>query len=195
MNISLTIQNKIKQFKKAFEAGQRAWLKAAKCLVEIEAELKQDFGRVIEQQCPGVSPELVCQLLRVGRGEARLDLLIANSPAARLINSLPIEKQNLLAEKPIAVVRMNGGKPIVEHKRFNELNAREAHIAIGERGARKPDEQIKLLTLTPKRRAKQARYQVKDGKITFFADTEMTVREFIDLAGKLNRELIADPRL
>jgi hypothetical protein len=97
---------KLAEMKQAITAGVQAWIKAGELLVEI---LDEGFNLQTIADEVQVPVDALAQLEKIGRGQLCPQLLLADYPAARRMERLPMSEQERLMNGPVEVLVMRDG--------------------------------------------------------------------------------------
>lgn len=108
MNTRLTKRNTVEELKAAIQQGLEAWRRAG----EIVVQMVEDGQSIPEiATAAGVPVDVLAQLERIGRRQLLPELLVADYPAARALERLPLSEQERLMREPVEVMVMKDGGP------------------------------------------------------------------------------------
>lgn len=110
MNTLTTIeQSRIAELQQAIFTGVEAWKKAGHLLVEIIENDGLSLADIAEQA--DLPIDVLSQLEKIGRNQLVPQLLLAEYPAARKLERLPMSEQERLMREPVEMMVMKDGKP------------------------------------------------------------------------------------
>ncbi len=191
MKTQITAAPNVQQFIIALKRVADEVENVAKMLVAMVDANPKIYDEIVKAD-PRISHNLLGNLERVGRGQTYGALLFDSSPGARKLLALPISQQKELYEKPVSIVRWANGKSIVEQKSIQQLSRQEANLLIddGDR-VRSIEEQIKYVNPAPAKVSHRAhRYEIKDGKLRVFPETEFTMTELEEIITRMKAKSI-----
>jgi hypothetical protein len=152
---------------------------------------------------PGVFDEIVTaekrfnynmleSMRRVGAGELYVELLFDSSMAARRLLPLARGQQEKLYNDPVKIVKLIGGKRVIEEKPIQKMSRHELNLVIDDdkRRARTVEEQIAFVQPPPPARRAE-RYEIVDGVLKVLANTEFTGEQLRQILERMTAHSVA----
>jgi len=102
----------IEELQKSIQTGIDSWIEAGRALVQ----LTDSHGMSLESICdiigsPMVTVSVLTQFERIGRNQVIPALLVADYPASKALQKLPISEQKRISEQGVEMMVLRNGKP------------------------------------------------------------------------------------
>lgn len=182
---SETLENWSDQFVDLVQRGIDAWKQAGELLYKmllVDPSAKQ----LIINRCPDITAEILSRFEAIGMGSLHPKTLLNNSPGMRKLRSMPYSDQVRYLNEPVPVlVKKDGGTDTLLIE-IRNLTADQAAQALSSSGVRTLEAQRAWLeSRRSKRQPVKSAYHIRNGKVTFHADCEMTSREIAHLLAQM----------
>lgn len=188
MKHTITNTNRLAALQQAISAGIEAWKTAGQLLVAIIEEDGLSLGDIAEKA--DLPIDVLAQLEKIGRNQLVPQLLLAEYPAARKLERLPMSEQERLMIEPVEVMVMKSGKPdtlCVQVRHLTPSQVRQVFAANHIRSASEQRQWIESQTPTQSApvKAECPYILTRKGSVIFQQSCEMTAKELLRIAAQL----------
>lgn len=182
-----TTHSRIEALQQAIYTGVEAWKKAGTLLVEIIEQDGLPLAQIAEQA--DLPLDVLAQLEKIGRNQLVPQLLLAEYPAARKLERLPMSEQERLMIEPVEVLVMKEGKPDTLRVPVRHLNGAQVRQVFASNHVRTLSEQRQWIE---GQQPQQVAVKVdvpyvitRKGSVIFNQACELSAKELLRIAAQL----------
>lgn len=190
MKNSITPQVIINEIVSHFQKGIDAWIQAGEKLVEAIETHHLNIHEIAENT--GIPLDVLSALEKIGRHQLNPGLLIAEYPAARHMERLPLSEQTRLLEHPVEVLLVRDDGTDILRIQVRNMTSGQARQVFARDHVRPIDEQrawIEAQRTTaatePKRIDLPYTINQRRGCVLFRADVEVSQKELLRIITQL----------
>lgn len=191
MKTQMTIQQaqgRIAELQQAIFTGVEAWKKAGQLLVEIIENDGLALADIAEQA--DLPIDVLSQLEKIGRNQLVPQLLLAEYPAARKLERLPMSEQERLMLEPVEVMVMKDGAPDTLCVPVRHLSGTQVRQVFASNHVRGLSEQRQWIESQRPQAGEPVKMSVpytltRKGSVIFNQGCEMTAKELLRIAAQL----------
>lgn len=191
MKTQMTIrqaQGRIAELQQAIFTGVEAWKKAGQLLVEIIENDGLALADIAEQA--DLPIDVLSQLEKIGRNQLVPQLLLAEYPAARKLERLPMSEQERLMLEPVEVMVMKDGAPDTLCVPVRHLSGTQVRQVFATNHVRSLSEQRQWIESQRPQAGEPVKMAVpytltRKGSVIFNQGCEMTAKELLRIAAQL----------
>lgn len=181
------IDDQIEALQKAIYTGVEAWKTAGKLLVSILEQEGVSLGEIADKA--DLPLDVLAQLEKIGRNQLVPQLLLAEYPAARKLERLPMSEQERLMIQPVEVMIMKDGKPDTLHVAVRHLTGSQVRQVFAANHVRTLAEQRQWIeSQKPEQQTVKVESPyiiTRKGSVIFSQGCEMTAKELLRIAAQL----------
>lgn len=181
------IDNQIEVLQKAIYTGVEAWRTAGKLLVSILEQGGVSLGEIADKA--DLPLDVLAQLEKIGRNQLVPQLLLAEYPAARKLERLPMSEQERLMIEPVEVMIIKDGKPDTLHVAVRHLTGSQVRQVFAANHVRTLAEQRQWIeSQKPEQQTVKVESPyiiTRKGSVIFSQGCEMTAKELLRIAAQL----------
>ena len=186
-HILTKIDDQIEALQKAIYTGVEAWKTAGKLLVSILEQGGVSLGEIADKA--DLPLDVLAQLEKIGRNQLVPQLLLAEYPAARKLERLPMSEQERLMIEPMEVMIMKDGKPDTLHVAVRHLTGSQVRQVFAANHVRTLAEQRQWIeSQKPEQQTVKVESPyiiTRKGSVIFSQGCEMTAKELLRIAAQL----------
>lgn len=190
MNTEITtVDQSIALLKSAIQDGINAWERAGREIVNLIDINRLSLEEIAEKaDCDIITPNVLAQFERIGRGQVMPKLLVMDFPASRHLQRMPLSEQKRLIDGAVEllVIRDNGTDALMVNTKdltkdqCKQVFSKDGVRSLGGQRAFIEDRRKKIpcTTSTPS-------WQIKSGKVIFNSACELTRQELAVILAQL----------
>lgn len=179
--------SRIEQLQHAIFTGIESWRHAGALLVSILEEDGLSLAMISERS--DLPLDVLAQLEKIGRNQLVPQLLLAEYPAARKLERLPMSEQERLMIEPVEVMIMKDGKPDTLHVAVRHLTGSQVRQVFAANHVRTLAEQRQWIeSQKPEQQTVKVESPyiiTRKGSVIFSQGCEMTAKELLRIAAQL----------
>ena len=186
--------DKITQFQNLCQQGMDAWAKAGKIIVEMVDDDPNAYEKIIEK-VPSMTPEILGNFERIGRGLLYAPLAMDSSPGGERLKLLPLSLQRLHESKPVEVCVRRDDRSYdtimvlprnMTKKQAKQVFSRDRIRTLGEQRAILAEEESKCVA--PRLSGKDSSpWRVRGGRCEFVAGASLSLGELLAITTQMAR--------
>lgn len=190
MNTEITtVDQSIVLLKTAIQDGINAWERAGREIVNLIDINRMSLEEIAEKaNCDFITPNVLAQFERIGRGQVMPKLLVMDFPASRHLQRMPLSEQQRLIDGTVQllVIRDNGTDALMVNTK--DLTKDQCKQVFSKDGVRSLGGQRAFIEDRRKKipcTASTPSWQIKAGKVIFNSACELTRQELAVILAQL----------